>query len=166
MAVQARQIAPEALPKVAMMIAAGLMGGCAFFVAFAYLLATMQPNWQSAGPLTLVALVMGLSATVLAFVLPGILARAMVGAARLKQGAATGEPEAEIRVAGAAALNQIIVRQALLEGAALMAGIAVLIEGTWLALGVAAFLLALMLALFPWPSRFEAARDRLRELMQ
>ncbi len=161
-----RQIAPEKMPHLAMVIAAALLAGCVMFMAMVMILAKMQPGWTAAGPVTLIALGLCPVSIVLALVLPGILARTFVAGARLKAGDTANDPTARMRIASAATMNQVIVRKALLEGAAFFAVIAVLLEGTWLAAGAFAVLIAAMLALFPFPARFEAIRDGLLETMK
>lgn len=161
-----RQVDPEKMPMLAMTIAAALLGGCMAFMVVALLMAKMQSGWAAAGPMTLMVLGLCPLSVVLALVLPGTLAKSFVANARLRAGEPANDPAARLRIASAATMNQVVIRTALLEGAALLAGIAVLLEGTWLAAGAFALVVAAMLALFPFPPRFESIRDGLLETMK
>lgn len=156
-------ISPEAAPKIVMVICGGLISGCLLFLVVMLFLAKMQESWTAAGPITLIVVGLGVSSIALAAVLPGLLARSMISRSRDLARDQKQKPDegALLRIATSAAMNQCIIRYALLEGAAFFAIISLMVEGSWLALGVTLFLLAAMLAFFPLPGRFESMRDEL-----
>lgn len=155
---------PEKLPRIAMIVSGALLMACLVWLVAALSMAKMQPGYLAAGPLTLVAMVLGASSLVLSLVLPGILSRSLIQRARtdIKAGTFQADERAELRIASTAAFNHGLVRFAILEGAAFLAGMALFAEGTWPALAIALVLIAAMGALFPFPGRFESLRDRLR----
>ena len=161
-------ISPEAAPRIIMIICGALISGCLMFLMLMLLLAKMQPNWLAAGSLTIVVMVVGVSNIGLAAVLPSLLSRSMVKRSRELAGNQKQKPDKEAltRIATSAAMNQCIIRYALLEGAAFFAIISLMIEGSWLAMGMALLQVAAMLAFFPWPGRFESIRDGLIDQMK
>jgi hypothetical protein len=161
-----QRIDPAKASQIAMFIAAALIGGCLMFMVIVMMITKMQPGWTNAGPLTLIALGLSPVSIVLATALPGILARAFVAKAKSAAVGAAGDKAGRLQIATAAAMNQVIVRSAILEGATFVAAMAVMLEGTWLAVGAFGLLLAAMLAFFPIPARFEAIRDGLLETMK
>lgn len=156
---------PESAPRVAMIISAALIGGCVTLLVVVLMIAKFQPSWLAAGPLTLASLIIAGVSLGLAVFVPRIFAASMIRTAR-NGGLRDPGSEAANRVATTAAMNRQIVRYALLEGAAFLCAFAILAEGSWLALAAVLVLLGAMGAAFPWPGRFEAARDNLRESLR
>lgn len=151
-----------------MVVCGSMISGSFAFLAVMMMIAKMRENWGEAGPVSLIALGLGLASIGLALFVPPILARSSIQRARADRGSGgfRGDGDATQRIASSAAINLFIIRFALLEGGVFFSIMSLLVEGCWISMGVAVLLLAIMLALFPFPARFEAERDRLASALR
>ncbi len=154
---------PQTAGRTLLIICGGLVAGPLVFLVIVAAMAQMQPSWTAAGPVTWIGAGIAVVSLLTACFLPGLLARSMIQRAKqdLPRGEVGEANSALLRIATTASMNKYIIRFALLEGAAFLCAIGALLEGNWVALAVALFMIAVMLAMFPWPPRFESTRDDL-----
>ena len=141
-------------------LAAGVIG-------FSFVVLAIAPR-VAAPPdeplLTYMSFVMAIVAVIVAMIFPGILVRnqrqsILAGKPTLRAGSVGGPPEAEREFGPLVAGYQtaLIIRSAILEGAAFFCLISYLIEGQTLSLIGAGVLLLFLLSGFPTQSRIEDA---------
>jgi hypothetical protein len=174
MAVPANPLHPDpaARLRTGRIIVLALVLGSATFMAVAVLLRLRQPNPPPDPPvLTYAALAAVPVQAVLAFVLPGLITRALRRATAGNASLPPGRPPTELADARGWALlavwqARLVVRAALLEGAALLLITAYLIEGSPVTLAGTVLFVAALAAQFPTRWGLESWLDRQTGLLE
>lgn len=163
-----------------MLICGALIGGCLVVMVIATVVTEMNPNWQQVGFMTAMFSLVALLQLPLAFIVPNLIHRVQLrqspainpGEIRRAQQRtvdrnrsigrqSVGGPDGPEAQPSSLILQFYLIRFAILEGAALLLAIAIILEGDWVALFGCVVIVAIMMVGFPYPGRMRDFKDRL-----